>query len=162
MLKLAGAGTDAFSVVSPKVPRCACSGLVALAVLSAACSSSSAPAGRGISPHDPGVRVKVRDFKVVAPRVIASGTVALRVHNTGPDTHELLLVRTDSAPLPLRADDLTVDEDAVASRTIGTLEDDHPNTDRIWTVKLAPGTYEIFCNMSGHYLGGMHTRLVVR
>ncbi len=105
--------------------------------------------------------MKVRDFKIVAPRVIAAGTVTLRVHNAGPDMHELLLVRTGSAPLPLRADDLTVDEDAVASRTIGTLEDDHPNTDRVWTVKLAPGTYEIFCNMSGHYLGGMHTRLVV-
>jgi uncharacterized cupredoxin-like copper-binding protein len=106
--------------------------------------------------------VKVRDFKIVAPHVIAAGTVTLRVHNSGPDMHELLLVRTGSAPLPLRADDLTVDEDAVASRTIGTLEDDHPNSDRVWTLELAPGTYEMFCNMSGHYLGGMRARLVVR
>ena len=162
MLKLGRAGTDAYSVASPDVQRCACSGLVALALLAAACSSSSTPAGRGISPQGPGVRVKVRDFKIVAPRTIAAGTIALHVHNAGPDMHELLLVRANGAPLPLRADDLTVDEDAVKSRTIGTLEDDHPGTDRIWTVTLRPGNYEIFCNMSGHYLGGMHTRLVVR
>jgi uncharacterized cupredoxin-like copper-binding protein len=27
---------------------------------------------------------------------------------------------------------------------------------------LAPGRYVLFCNMSGHYLGGMHRLLVVR
>ena len=29
-------------------------------------------------------------------------------------------------------------------------------------VHLAPGRYKLLCNMSGHYLGGMHTALVVR
>jgi uncharacterized cupredoxin-like copper-binding protein len=29
-------------------------------------------------------------------------------------------------------------------------------------VRLTPGRYEFFCNMSGHYLGGMHTVIVVR
>ena len=106
--------------------------------------------------------MQVRDFKIMAPRAVAAGPVAFRVHNAGPATHELMLVRAERAPLPLRADDLTVDEVAIAPRTISTLEDDHPGTDRTWTVELAPGTYELFCNMSGHYLGGMHTRLAVR
>ena len=26
---------------------------------------------------------------------------------------------------------------------------------------LAPGRYLLFCNMEGHYMGGMHTELVV-
>jgi uncharacterized cupredoxin-like copper-binding protein len=28
-------------------------------------------------------------------------------------------------------------------------------------VKLRPGRYELFCNMAGHYLGGMRVQLVV-
>ena len=89
--------------------------------------------------------------------------MTLRVRNLGPDTHELLLVRDDGQELPLRPDDLTVDEDARRSRArVSTLEDDQPGTHRVWKLQLAPGRYELVCNMSGHYLGGMHTRLVVR
>jgi uncharacterized cupredoxin-like copper-binding protein len=29
-------------------------------------------------------------------------------------------------------------------------------------VHLTPGRYVLYCNMSGHFLGGMHTLLVVR
>ena len=84
------------------------------------------------------------------------------MRNGGPDTHELIIVRADGRTLPLRKDNLTVDEGAVKSRIVGTLEDDHPGTRRIWQLHLAPGRYVLFCNMSGHYLGGMHTELVVR
>jgi uncharacterized cupredoxin-like copper-binding protein len=62
----------------------------------------------------------------------------------------------------LRPDDLTIDEDAVKPRTVSELEDDHPGTHRVWKLQLAPGRYELVCNMSGHYLGGMHARLVVQ
>ena len=67
-------------------------------------------------------------------------------------------MRDDGKALPLRPDDLTVDEDAVKPRTVGELEDDHPGTHRVWKLHLAPGRYELVCNMSGHYLGGMHAR----
>ena len=63
--------------------------------------------------------------------------------------------------LPLRADDLTVDEDAVKPRTAAQIENDKPGTLRVVRVHLAPGRYVLFCNMSGHYLGGMHLRLDV-
>jgi uncharacterized cupredoxin-like copper-binding protein len=59
-----------------------------------------------------------------------------------------------SGPLPRRSDGLTVDEDAVESRTAGALE---PGIgDRHLVVDLKPGRYEMFCNMQGHYLAGMH------
>jgi uncharacterized cupredoxin-like copper-binding protein len=45
---------------------------------------------------------------------------------------------------------------------VGTVEQDQPGTKRVLKVTLRPGRYVLFCNMSGHYLGGMHTRLVVR
>ena len=47
-------------------------------------------------------------------------------------------------------------------RTVSVLEGDHPGTLRLWSVRLAPGRYELLCNMSGHYLGGMSTELIVR
>jgi uncharacterized cupredoxin-like copper-binding protein len=155
-----GAGqADKRVVRSPTGLRRAHGGLFVLAVLAAACSSTStgsAPATGGRS-----LAVKVSDFKITAPAHVAAGRLLLRVHNAGPDMHELLAVRSDGRALPLRGDNLTVDEDALKARTVGELEDDHPGSDRSWTLTLAPGTYEVFCNMSGHYLGGMHTKLVV-
>jgi hypothetical protein len=133
---------------------------LALALFSGGCSSSSqdgaAPAG------GQALQVKVKDFAIKAPKQLAPGTIVLHVRNAGPDTHELLLVRADGHKLPLRPDNLTIDEDAVKARTVGTLEDDHPGTQRTWKLHLTPGRYVLFCNMSGHYLGGMHTLLVVR
>ena len=131
---------------------------LALALLAVACSSQggAAPAGRQV------LQVKVKDFAITAPKQLTHGTIVLHVGNAGPDTHELLLVRADSRTLPLRPDNLTVDEDAVKPRTVGTLEDAHPGTLRTWKLHLRPGRYVLFCNMSGHYLGGMHALLVVR
>jgi uncharacterized cupredoxin-like copper-binding protein len=136
-------------------------GLVALALLAVACSSPSSRDGAA-TPGAQVLRVKVRDFAIKAPKQIAAGNVVLRVHNGGPDMHELILVHADSARPPLRPDNLTIDEEALESRTVSVLEDDHPGSDRLWKLQLAPGRYQLFCNMSGHYLGGMYTELVVR
>jgi hypothetical protein len=108
------------------------------------------------------VNVKERDFAIKAPKRIRAGEVMLQVTNTGPDTHELLLVHTNGHELPLRLDNLTVDEDRLKPRTVGTLEDVKPGTHRTWKLRLAAGRYVLFCNMSGHYLGGMHRELIVR
>lgn len=83
------------------------------------------------------------------------------VDNRGPDNHEFILVRVGGAPLPFRPDGMTVDEDAVERRTVGALEPGEPGSVRLLRVHLAPGRYEFFCNMSGHYLGGMHAALTV-
>ena len=114
------------------------------------------------APGPPVARVKERDFAITAPRHLAAGKVEIQVANAGPDTHELLLVRANGRPLPLRADNLTVDEKRLKPRLIGTLEDVLPGTRRTWKLVLPPGRYVLFCNMSGHYLGGMHRVVVVR
>jgi hypothetical protein len=145
--------------MSPK-PGVARATLVALALVTVACSSSSL--GGGAAPRARELSVKVRDFAIKVPEQLTAGNVVLRVRNAGPDTHELILVRADGHALPLRPDNLTVDEDVVHARTISILEDDHPGTQRAWELDLAPGRYVLFCNMSGHYLGGMHAQLVVR
>jgi uncharacterized cupredoxin-like copper-binding protein len=131
--------------------------VVALALLAAVLWWSSQ---RGSA--QAGIDVKVRDFAIKAPKRMAAGEAVLRVTNTGPATHELVLVRVDGKKLPLRPDNLTLDETRLEPRTVDILEDVHPNTVRSWKLQLTPGRYVLLCNMSGHYLGGMHRGLTVR
>jgi uncharacterized cupredoxin-like copper-binding protein len=105
--------------------------------------------------------VTVQDFRIKLSRSrIRAGDVRLVVKNKGPDTHELLVARTGSA-LPLRGDNITVDEEAIEPVTVGEAEGESPGHVRVLQLKLRPGRYELFCNMAGHYLGGMRARLVV-
>jgi uncharacterized cupredoxin-like copper-binding protein len=82
--------------------------------------------------------------------------------NRGPDDHEFFLVHAGRGELPMRRDGLTVDEDALQHRVAGSLEAGNPGSLRTLRVHLRPGRYVMFCNMSGHYLGGMHAQVVVR
>jgi uncharacterized cupredoxin-like copper-binding protein len=134
-------------------------GAVALAAVALAlgfplgCGGSSDNGAGGTTTH-----VGERDFRIKSPAVVPAGNVSLDVNNTGPDDHELIIVRTTGA-LPLRGDGVTVDEDAVESRTVGALE---PGLGaRSLHIRLQPGTYEFICNMQGHYLAGMHRRVTV-
>ena len=129
--------------------------LLSLALL--ACS------GCGSGGHDAAahvVRVTERDFRISAPKHVRSGDLVLSVKNRGPDAHELIVVRDRSSRLPLRRDGATVNEEKLEPVTAGALEPGQPGSRRTLRVHLAPGTYELFCNMSGHYRGGMHTKLV--
>jgi uncharacterized cupredoxin-like copper-binding protein len=107
------------------------------------------------------VRVTERDFRISAPKHVRAGDLVLSVRNRGPDAHELIVVRDRSSRLPLRRDGATVDEEKLEPVTAGALEPGQPGSRRTLRVHLAPGTYELFCNMSGHYRGGMRTKLVV-
>jgi hypothetical protein len=106
------------------------------------------------------VRITERDFRlVVEPRRIPAGDVEVVVKNQGPDTHEMILVRSAGSPPPLRRDGLTVDEEAL--KEVGAVEALDPHhTERV-RLHLAPGRYELFCNMAGHFMAGMHGQLVV-
>jgi uncharacterized cupredoxin-like copper-binding protein len=131
-------------------------GAVALATL-AGCSSGSSHKSAGAS-----VRVQERDFRItVKPAQVRAGTVRLVLHNKGPDAHELLIVRSASADLPLRTDGLTINEAAVDKSTAGVIEGTQPGSTEELVLHLKPGRYELFCNMAGHYLGGMRAQLVV-
>lgn len=107
------------------------------------------------------VRVTERDFRISAPKHVRSGDLLLSVSNRGPDAHELIVVRDRSSVLPLRRDGSTVSEEKLEPLIAGALEPGQPGSRRTLRLHLAPGTYELFCNMSGHYLGGMHAKLVV-
>jgi uncharacterized cupredoxin-like copper-binding protein len=108
------------------------------------------------------IHVLERDFRIDAPSTAHAGVVTFTVHNRGPVAHELIVVRRGRTGLPLRDDGTTVDEEALEPVTAGALEPGDAGTARALRVRLAPGHYELLCNMSGHYLGGMYTELVVR
>ena len=119
----------------------------ACALLLPGCGSGDVPdaAGRAF--------IREKDFKIGAPPTLPAGKVDLSVDNTGPDDHELIVVRASGA-LPRRTDGVTINEDAIESETVGVLEPGIGN--RHLVLSLRPGSYEMFCNMQGHYLGGMH------
>jgi uncharacterized cupredoxin-like copper-binding protein len=106
------------------------------------------------------VPVVERDFQISAPHSLHPGSVTFSIQNKGPDDHEFIVVRAGPHGLPLRKDGLTVDEDAVEKQTAGALEPAAPGVEHL-RLHLDPGHYELFCNMSGHYMGGMHARLDV-
>jgi hypothetical protein len=111
------------------------------------------------APH-PLVRITERDFRlVVEPRRIPAGDVELVVRNQGPDAHEVIMVRSGGSQPPLRRDGLTVDEEAL--HEVGAVEGLDPHGVRRIRLHLAPGRYELFCNMAGHFMAGMHDELVV-
>jgi len=117
------------------------------------------------SPGDParsGVDVSLSDFAIATSVTsVAAGEVDLHVRNQAPATHEFVIVRSDlpSDALPIGPDGLSVDEEELTP--IGELPQvDTEETDTL-SVNLAPGRYVFFCNLEGHYLGGMHAVLEV-
>jgi uncharacterized cupredoxin-like copper-binding protein len=117
------------------------------------------------TPSGTPVNVRLEDFKVQRDAaVVPAGTVRLRILNQGPTSHQLIVVRTDRAPdkLPLQRDGLTVNEEAPGIELVdqvGGLDIDDRQT---LVLDLAAGNYVMYCNLEGHYLGGMHATLTVR
>jgi uncharacterized cupredoxin-like copper-binding protein len=137
-------------------------GLAAIGVVlstAAACSNGPDP-----KRADDGARLRVteRDFHISAPRQVSPGLVRIAVLNKGPVNHEFIVVRGGDARLPFRPDGTTVDEDDLEKATLGAVEPAAPGSVHHLRLNLTPGRYQLFCNMSGHYLGGMHAELVVR
>jgi uncharacterized cupredoxin-like copper-binding protein len=112
----------------------------------------------------PRVVVVERDFRMVAsPVSVRAGTVTLHIENRGPSTHELNVDETSVAPsgLPLRQNGLQVDEEAVQLRSVDSISGIRVGATQDLTLRLTPGHYVLFCNLEGHYLGGMHVGLDV-
>ena len=126
--------------------------------IAAACSRGDA------APKGAPVNVKEHDFVLAtdAPLVHA-GYVTFHVHNNGPSTHEFIVARTDVAAdaLPIQKNDISVNEDSPRIHEVGSLSEIRLNATRTLTLKLPAGHYVLFCNLSGHYRGGMYTLLTV-
>ena len=108
--------------------------------------------------------VLLEDFEVRQDAaVVPAGTVSFRILNEGPTTHEVIVVRTDRAPdkLPLQRDGLTVNEEAPGIDLLDEAEGLDIDDRQTLVLDLAAGHYVMYCNLEGHYLGGMHAALTV-
>ena len=109
--------------------------------------------------------VLLKDFEVrQEATVVPAGTVSFLIRNQGPTTHEVIVVRTDLAPdkLPLQDDGLTVDEEGDGIKFLEEVEGLDIDDRQTLVLRLTPGHYVLYCNLEGHYLGGMHAALTVR
>jgi uncharacterized cupredoxin-like copper-binding protein len=117
------------------------------------------------TPSGTPVNVVLNDFEVRNDAsVVPAGTVSFRIRNEGPTTHEVIFVRTDRASekLPLQRDGLTVDEEKPGIELLEEVEGLDIDDRRTLVLDLTPGNYVLYCNLEGHYLGGMHEALTVR
>jgi uncharacterized cupredoxin-like copper-binding protein len=106
--------------------------------------------------------VRIKDFKIEpALPSIEEGRVTLSVWNDGPTTHEFVVARSDqpSDELPLSADGIRMDEDAVTA--VDELDEVGAKTRGNLSLSLSSGRYVFFCNLEGHYLAGMHASIEV-
>ena len=111
------------------------------------------------------LNVLLEDFKVREDvAVVPAGTVRFQVRGQGPTRHELIVVRTNRAPekLPLQSDGLTVNEEAPGIDLVDDIDGLDIDERQTLVLGLAPGNYVLYCNLEGHYLGGMHASLAVR
>ena len=139
-------------------PLVACAVLIGLTFIVAALVSRKADATSTTSV----VRVTERDFHIgVVHGRIRAGTVIFRVTNRGPDEHEFIVIRADHG-LPMRPDGITLDEDALEKSIVDAVVPAPAVETNVLRLSLKRGRYEVVCNMFGHYMGGMHARLVVQ
>lgn len=83
------------------------------------------------------------------------------VNNAMTESHEVVLVRLNSADQKISVvkDKHRVDEGKLKS--IGEVSDLKAGAHGKLVANLRPGTYELLCNVKGHYEAGMHTTLSV-
>jgi uncharacterized cupredoxin-like copper-binding protein len=112
-----------------------------------------------------GARMMLR----AVPRRFAAGQVSLVATNRGWRTHELVilpLVAGERAGQRVVGKDGKVDEagslgEASTSCGAGTGEGIRAGAVGWMTLTLAPGRYELVCNLRNHYANGMHQEIRV-
>jgi uncharacterized cupredoxin-like copper-binding protein len=108
------------------------------------------------------IDVTLKDFSITpTQQTVSAGDVVLHVANQAPVTHEFVVVRTDlpADGLPIGPDGLSVNEEWLSA--MGELGEVAATDTGTLPVTLPPGRYVFFCNLEGHYLGGMHAVLEV-
>jgi uncharacterized cupredoxin-like copper-binding protein len=103
------------------------------------------------------------------PATVPAGKVSLVAENMGWRTHELVILPLapgGQAGQRVPGPDGTVDEkgslgEASASCGAGAGEGIQAGTVSWTTLTLAPGRYELICNLPNHYADGMYTELRV-
>lgn len=104
--------------------------------------------------------VKEWEVSVDASRA-KPGEITFTVSNEGSIPHEFLVVKTDVPPgeIPVEGDRFSEEDEALVM--VDEIPEYEPGTTQELTVSLEAGTYQLVCNIAGHYSAGMHTSFVV-
>ena len=106
-----------------------------------------------------------------APADADAGEIEFVGDNVGAETHELVVIRADSAAaLPIDDDGAVVEDDLESGALIGELEDVATKTSKSVMLDLAAGSYVLLCNITeeeddgtieSHFEKGMHAEFTV-
>lgn len=136
----------------------------ASAVLVAACSGGGGPApssgGASATPSS-SISATLADWSItLSPPVGKAGSVTFSIKNSGANTHEFLVVKTDTPADKLPVENGKVPEDQLT--VVDEAEDIEAGKEATLTIEnLEPGHYAIICNIEEHYGKGMHTDFTV-
>ena len=126
-----------------------------LAAASAVKPATSAAATVAITEHD----------FTIAPAVSTApgGLIDFTVHNAGPSEHEFLVFRTDlpADKLPVGSDGRVVENSDNVPKVFDSGTNIPVGASQTFNTALTPGRYVLVCNLSGHYMAGMHVAFVV-
>lgn len=91
-----------------------------------------------------------------------AGSVLFAIANFGTVEHEFLVVRSTypAGQIPLGAGG-RFDEGAPGIEVVDEISEWPADEARTLRVNLTAGTYELLCNLPGHYANGMHRSFVV-
>ena len=132
---------------------------LASAVLAAGCGSAG---HRATGARTPVATVNERDFRIEAPATLKAGEVGLPrpQPRARPPRADHRAARTAAR---CRCEPTASPSTRKRSNTPSRARSNRarPGSERELRVHLAPGRYVFFCNMEGHYLGGMHTTVTV-
>jgi uncharacterized cupredoxin-like copper-binding protein len=134
-------------------------GVAAAGALVAGCGTSSSNASS--SPNT--VTATEREWKIVADhKTIKAGDITFTVTNKGTINHELLVIRTDLplGGIPIGADGKFNEDDPKATN-LGESGEYEVGLTKTFKVNLAPGKYQLVCNIPNHYKNGMHIAFTV-
>ena len=130
----------------------------------AACGSATSSPSAASSPAaaaDGSIAVELSEWKVSPAQVsAAAGSITFTVSNEGSQTHEFVVVKTDT-----KADALTVVGDKIDESTltpVDEIEDIAVGATPTLTVDLAAGHYVLLCNIETHYGQGMRADFDVK
>lgn len=99
-------------------------------------------------------------FMTADPDSVPAGPVTFTVENTGTEDHEMVVMKTDTAPdaLQMRAADADkVEEEGM----IDELESFAEGLTKTITLDLDAGSYVLVCNVAKHYDRGMYSGFTV-
>lgn len=103
------------------------------------------------------IRGSVGEWYVRTEESTASaGPVMFRITNSGGIRHEFLVVRTDVAPGELTVgDDARFSESNPVLTVVDEIPEWGPGQTKTLSVDLGSGSYQLVCNLPGHYRLGM-------